>query len=652
MAAEIRIYVRTIATALTECGLLRGMPSAKAAPPEYWKFLPESQAANVAAGKAKRSPEFLADTSAALRFADVFFVPATMNPSGLADGVDIVQFCECLRGPVLTRERKSSFLPGVWVPLDFQFHEDIVAPVSPGVGKRMARAILAHFRIGTAHAPDRTSASTMALARALGALGSPQMSSLWQSHCSGSSQMMLACVLGGPRRFPLDWSEFWSRYHGQPLTRRATNSDSGVCNEEFGLVPREQLAVLWSGRAHQHRARLQQGISYVIGTMPGPQQDLEYEMLDLNMQHGLCTSAKWSRATYELCNFLHILVHGLLDCGMVTSLKPGLSAIPDEYFAGPSRTKFLDSMAATVKFIDTYLQPLELKACTRIDFDAGEFVSWVQGVMRRSATDPWEYGEHVPVPSIQWSFADEAGAGHQAALVVLRRYNLLQHTHIRTRLRYAEQEQHMLSEAISALNHECRHLDTPKRNTMFCVIADSCSKPGSSSRMLEAPAALAALESMSSSVSRTHADGAVAELQSTIDIRRVSDGTAAVGHASRAALLPSLRSNPHALSEAGVLYVLVPSLVRALGWEIVDIAMLIQLTSHSREVMPWAVKRHPAAAPMPTAAAAVKPEVSEPAEAEESVCKLSETVTELSSAERALSAILERFGAHPTEVSV
>ena len=107
-----------------------------------------AHACSVAAGKAKRSPEFLADTSAALRFAEAFFVLAAVDATALADGIDVRQLCDCLRGPVLMRERKSSFLPGWWVPRDLHSHPDIAAvPVSAGVGKRVARAILGHFEI-------------------------------------------------------------------------------------------------------------------------------------------------------------------------------------------------------------------------------------------------------------------------------------------------------------------------------------------------------------------------------------------------------------------------------------------------------------------------------------------------------------------------
>ena len=50
--------------------------------------------------------------------------------------------------------------------LNKKFKEDILAPVSPGVGKRIARAILGHYRIGAARGFDRTAVSTVALALA------------------------------------------------------------------------------------------------------------------------------------------------------------------------------------------------------------------------------------------------------------------------------------------------------------------------------------------------------------------------------------------------------------------------------------------------------------------------------------------------------
>ena len=48
--------------------------------------------------------------------------------------------------------------------------------------------------------------------------------------------------------------------------------------------------------------------------------------------------------------------------------------MPDQYFSGPSRTRFLNSLSATVKFIDTYIKAGELEP--NLGFDVDEFVAW------------------------------------------------------------------------------------------------------------------------------------------------------------------------------------------------------------------------------------------------------------------------------------
>jgi hypothetical protein len=70
-ASEIRIYVRNCATRLVQMGILRGVDDLRCLPDEYWKFRDEQPIP----GKKKRSPEFLADTSAAVRFAEKYASP-------------------------------------------------------------------------------------------------------------------------------------------------------------------------------------------------------------------------------------------------------------------------------------------------------------------------------------------------------------------------------------------------------------------------------------------------------------------------------------------------------------------------------------------------------------------------------------------------
>ena len=115
-AGEIRIYVRHIATRLVKMGVLRDTPDIKGLPDEYWKFRnvqPEP-------GKKKRSPEFLADTTAALRFADRYFQREAWDESKCPEGMDISAACASLRGPIFTTDRRACFTPGDWMPDGFE----------------------------------------------------------------------------------------------------------------------------------------------------------------------------------------------------------------------------------------------------------------------------------------------------------------------------------------------------------------------------------------------------------------------------------------------------------------------------------------------------------------------------------------------------
>ena len=95
IACEVRIYVRAITRALMQQGLLQGMISCHSAPAEYWKSF-----------TTHRSPEFLADTKMALKFAQTYFCREhIVHKSGWVYisslKVDVEVFCNHLRGPVL-----------------------------------------------------------------------------------------------------------------------------------------------------------------------------------------------------------------------------------------------------------------------------------------------------------------------------------------------------------------------------------------------------------------------------------------------------------------------------------------------------------------------------------------------------------------------
>jgi hypothetical protein len=118
-ASEIRIYVRNCATRLVQMGILRGVDDLRCLPDEYWKF----RDAQPIPGKKKRSPEFLADTSAAVRFAEKYFQPQMWVLGKCPIGMNVAHVCSLLKEPI------SQFSP-----------RD-----SNGVGKHTAETLINRF---------------------------------------------------------------------------------------------------------------------------------------------------------------------------------------------------------------------------------------------------------------------------------------------------------------------------------------------------------------------------------------------------------------------------------------------------------------------------------------------------------------------------
>ena len=139
MAGEIRMYVRAVATQLVRRSVIAGIVDLKSLPAEYWKFVNDKDPQTT---RKKRSPEFLADTAAALRFAEVYFTAEHLNAEMLPEGAGMAEFCGCLRGPVL-QHRRYCFTIGSWMPPNLPYND--VTALTPGVGKRLATIIMDYY---------------------------------------------------------------------------------------------------------------------------------------------------------------------------------------------------------------------------------------------------------------------------------------------------------------------------------------------------------------------------------------------------------------------------------------------------------------------------------------------------------------------------
>jgi hypothetical protein len=140
MAAEIRTYVRTLGARVIR---------------SYQKL------------KVQLHQAGLNETDAALEFARRHFAVESFDASALPAHIDPVEFCRCVQGPILDRPRKHSFVapgsfyPHSWMPHGFGTSEGPWTGAHlPGVGKRLASAIIAHFKLdacnvgGVAKAPS------------------------------------------------------------------------------------------------------------------------------------------------------------------------------------------------------------------------------------------------------------------------------------------------------------------------------------------------------------------------------------------------------------------------------------------------------------------------------------------------------------------
>jgi hypothetical protein len=127
MAAEIRTYVRTLGAHVIR---------------SYQKLKVELHQAG------------LNETDEALEFARRHFAVENFDASALPAHIDPVEFCRCVQGPILDRQRKHSFLapdsfyPHSWMPHGFGTAEGPWTGAHlPGVGKRLASAIITHFKL-------------------------------------------------------------------------------------------------------------------------------------------------------------------------------------------------------------------------------------------------------------------------------------------------------------------------------------------------------------------------------------------------------------------------------------------------------------------------------------------------------------------------
>jgi hypothetical protein len=117
--------------------MIKGVQDVQSFPDEFWKYRNSTQDPS----KAKRSPEFLAETAAALHFVKMYFVPSELSlPCNEEEAWGI---CHALSGPV-ANGTAGCFSVGSWLPRSLApTFRDVT--MFHGIGKWFAKQLLNHF---------------------------------------------------------------------------------------------------------------------------------------------------------------------------------------------------------------------------------------------------------------------------------------------------------------------------------------------------------------------------------------------------------------------------------------------------------------------------------------------------------------------------
>jgi hypothetical protein len=579
-AGETRAYVRHVAYGLERLGLLRDVPDLRRLPDEYWKFR------NVAVeeGKKKRSPEFLADTSTALKFAQQYFRPEALWEHKCPPHVDLRAVCRVLQWPALQNESTIDLLKLLQQLLGQQQSEELCTPSAPGSGRLLAETLISKLLGSNDFLASSiymcTSLLTVDASEVFARLQSQE--TLAQMDVLPASDSKLLCFILGNQPGSDGWFGFWQR-HGA-LMFSPIESYCGLIQSNW--LDQSELALLATQEMHEVHQCMNSGITHVMGIpfKSLPKRDTkmllpleDVELIDIQLAYDLTQSQVERKSGTEMQSFMRMVTSSLLDSGCFRNLHK-LKDLPADCFSGGKDRNRLCATPAMAQLVaERFLVPAELTLPAET---AAIFVAWVHFLLDDSKSEP-----DIPLPvQPQRLLSDEFGSGYQAAIELLAYFGIkLQPP---SRFESMRLQHSLLCEGM----HRLREWKSAGYTDVFLVIFQSCTTDRSddpfrdhlTNRQLTDSNAVGRLQSQSTSISswtspiEPNGQYMVCNVRSSA---RLSDSEAKEETQLRSLLATTLFADPAQFEAMNILYVVNPSELSSAAWKVTKIETLRHLHS-------------------------------------------------------------------------
>jgi hypothetical protein len=311
-------------------------------------------------------------------------------------------------------------------------------------------------------------------------------------------------------------------------------------------------------------------------------ESTDYELIDLRVvrdMHTFGLPSKRQEAVNELTAFVRIITFSLLRNRLFKRFKR-LDEMPHEYFSGRDKLRLCSSIDVMSKFVEEMLTADQLLSTE--SFDAVQFVASVQYITRHGSMPD------DPTLSINCS----TGSGQVAALVLLGRHQLTP----QLLRRDLDVVQHlMLRSSITELEHvtaAMSQVNTAAAQLTFLVMFECCidenrpdllastidGKPTPSVRFMTCNSF-----SICSGRFFPDKDGRCVgfDVRATIDpvslTRKQRNCSTEQLRSARALANLTVRVEPSEFDRAGVLFVVIPSMVSPGSWEVLKIPAFKQM---------------------------------------------------------------------------
>jgi hypothetical protein len=574
-AGEIRIYIRNVATRLVKMGVLCDVHDLKCLPDEYWKF----RNIPVEPGKKKRSPEFLADTRAAIQFAERFFRPEMWDNRKCPADMDIHAVCQSLLGPIGLPNHKCCFIPGDWIPPGSNFDP----PIKAGVGKQTADYLMTHF-FGVKEDHEsvvrtHTSISSQSIPPLLHAMQHfKHLSRSQADSCKKNSADFLCCLMGNHLKAK-EWTQFWRR-HGSQCTDEAL---VGHSLEQWGRLTSDNWRNLWQACESSHCAS--SGIHFAVAFKPThssidgkEQKDIEYELLDLRLARDMMHLSRAGKQAQEFTAFVRIIASTLVKEQLFASFR-SLEELPAGFFSGRDKSRFCSSVPMACKFVEDMVTTDELVA--NDTFNPSKLIHCVRKAMLDMTVETEQEGS-PQLPAITTAI----GSGQIAALALLGHCGLKPHL-LRRDIEVARHA--LLRTSMRALHSVTLEMTAVPAASMFLIVfecSNDCDGPDLFFSIATSdPGSYPVVQAMADDSISVRCGKFWADKYNrcmAFDVRMVKHPCEAATPA-RTLVHNTVKSEPAQFDSAGVVFVGLPSMVSHSSWEVLRVPALRAIMQVSNE---------------------------------------------------------------------